>query len=273
MCLGTCTVGVCEVPAPTTQLLAYYPFDGDHLDISENDFHGTNSGTTTTTDRDANTSSAYNFDGSNDTVNTPIDETDLAVNNGRDFSIAMWVRPEGWGSCPSANSCSYNKVLLSNRYTSGSIAYGFLFGFAGAGSVAPASPGQLQITIGGGCKLAQVFADNISPLNTWQHVVMSLDYDEIAATSEVLLYSNGIQVPTSVRFAENCIAGPWSPGGVIGKSDIYISSAANMTIGNDPAAIANAYYYFDGQMDEVAIYDRALGDLEVESLYNYYLEN
>ncbi|NJP04095.1 hypothetical protein HC823_02480, partial [Candidatus Gracilibacteria bacterium] len=115
VCLGTCTAGVCTVPAPTTQLLAYYPFDGSSNDISTNLFHGTNSGATDTADRDANATSAFDFDGVNDTVNTPIDETDLAANNGRDFSVAVWVRSEGWGTCPNTNNCAYNKVIASNR--------------------------------------------------------------------------------------------------------------------------------------------------------------
>ncbi|NJP03852.1 LamG domain-containing protein [Candidatus Gracilibacteria bacterium] len=65
--------------------------------------------------------------------------------------------------------------------------------------------------------------------------------------------------------------GGWTAGGVIAQSNVYISSAANIRIGND--AVPYSYYYFDGQMDEMAIYDRALSALEAKSLYNYYLEN
>ncbi|NJP04026.1 LamG domain-containing protein [Candidatus Gracilibacteria bacterium] len=265
VCMGTCAAGTCTLPLPTSQLLAYYPYTGNTNDVSGNNFNASNLGATLTTDRNGNANSAYDFNGSSATMMTPIDETDLATNNGRDFSVAVWVRAEGWGTCPSTNSCAYNKIVLSNRAGG----RGFLFGFTGAGAVSPSVPGQIQFLIGSGCTLSQVISDTTIPLNTWEHVVVSLDYNESNNNSEIALYLNGVRVPTKVRYAENCVVGPWTSGSTIEQSNVLISSAANMRIGND--ATIYSYYYFDGQMDEIALYDRALSAAEVDDIYQYFL--
>ena len=276
VCLGTCTAGTCVVPVPTYQLLAYYPFDGGSLsDVSSPAYNASTSGATTTSDRNGASNSAYNFDGTNDTMSSPITETELAANHGRDFSIAMWVRPEDWGTCTGPNNCSYAKPLVSNRYVTGLINHGINFSLLGiAGDVAnsPVSAsynmhaGQISLTVGGGCNLDQIYTQSSVSLNTWTHVAMTMDYNSSNGHAIVKLYKNGSALPTNVFHARDC-----NPGAVtFNTSEIsytdYIASSYAMRMGNDHNA--NAYYYFDGQMDEIAIYDRTLSAAEVVDIYN-----
>ena len=73
----------------TTNLVAYYPFNGDANDESENDHHGTVSGTTLTTERVGNANSAYSFDGVDDFIQVANSNSLNIFNN--DLTINMWL--------------------------------------------------------------------------------------------------------------------------------------------------------------------------------------
>ena len=63
----------------TTDLVAYYPFNGNANDESGNGSNATVSGATLTRDRNGNTDSAYSFDGKDDGIR---------ANAGQEFSAA-----------------------------------------------------------------------------------------------------------------------------------------------------------------------------------------
>jgi len=68
-------------------LSAYYPFNGNANDYTENANHGIVYGATLTSDRFGNTSSAYNFDGLDDYINCG---NDLILN--QEFTISVWFK-------------------------------------------------------------------------------------------------------------------------------------------------------------------------------------
>ncbi len=76
-------------PIPTNGLLAYYPFDGNTLDVSGNSFHGTNYGATQTTNRFGVPNSAFFFDGINDYVTIP---NTYVFNQTGDASMSFWMK-------------------------------------------------------------------------------------------------------------------------------------------------------------------------------------
>jgi len=74
-----------------SNLVAYYPLDGDASDASGNGNDGTINGATLTTDRFGNASSAYSFDGTNDYIEVAdSDQFDFT-----EFTISFWAKSEG----------------------------------------------------------------------------------------------------------------------------------------------------------------------------------
>jgi hypothetical protein len=67
-------------------LVAYYPFDGNANDASGNGNHGTVHGATLTEDRFGNAEGAYSFDG-DDYIKVP----NFTLNPNEDFTFSLWV--------------------------------------------------------------------------------------------------------------------------------------------------------------------------------------
>jgi hypothetical protein len=76
-------------------LVAYYPFDGNALDASGNDNHGTVYGATLTDDRTENSYRAYHFDGSRSKI--VIQDAPLLNFGKTGFSIAVWIKTDQTG--------------------------------------------------------------------------------------------------------------------------------------------------------------------------------
>ncbi|MFY0690212.1 MAG: BspA family leucine-rich repeat surface protein [Cyclobacteriaceae bacterium] len=70
-------------------LIAYYPFDGNGNDSTNNNHDGTVNGAVLTTDRFGNDSSAYFFDGVNDDIGISSPDV-LATFNSPTFSLSTW---------------------------------------------------------------------------------------------------------------------------------------------------------------------------------------
>ncbi len=279
-CAGTCSAaGSCVFPVPKDKLVAYYPMNGSVSDVSGNSRTATITATKTT-DRLGRSNYAYDFNGtSTNKMQTPITETTLSANSGRDFSVSLWLRPEGWGTCTDANHCSYGKTILSNRYVSGNSAYGFMFGLIGEGGVSSNSPssylgmqrGQLSVSVGGGCILDQVISTTALPLNSWAHIVMSFDYNDSNGNITVSFYRNGSKLSTKAFYQTACnTTGSLVTSDQITHSD-RIGSPRNLMVGYDTDTSAD-YYVFDGKLDEVAIYDRALTASEAKEIYDYQVQ-
>ena len=75
-------------------LVGYWPFCGNANDASGNGNSGTVNGATLTTDRFGNANTAYNFDGVNDFISTPVSRGQLTSN----FSISIFERYDGTAS-------------------------------------------------------------------------------------------------------------------------------------------------------------------------------
>ena len=156
------------------------------------------------------------------------------VRNKSAVTLAAWVRREsilaGWLD---------HVVNFSNNGGTGSRASLFL-----------ASSGNVRVIArSADTDAEQIVATISSPiaLNTWYHVAAVIDY----AADFISLYVNGALVTSgSVNFSRNTTADTPSFGGAIGASSF------------------NPVKYFDGQIDEVYVYGRALNSSEIAQLYN-----
>ncbi|MBN1169343.1 hypothetical protein JXA63_05665 [Candidatus Woesebacteria bacterium] len=148
-------------------------------------------------------------------------------------TVALWVKPDD-----SAKSSWQEFVMKAQSNTVSLRQY----------NIRPQiNTGYLQggVISEDGTALTTTAENVIVPNDTWSHVAMTYDYID----STVRLYMNGKLVQTEVEV-----------GGKINTTD---GALALGRLGSYSAE------YFDGDMDEVRVYNRALSPSEVEKLYSW----
>jgi len=232
-------VGFCDIDEG---LEARYPFDGGTEDTSGNDHHGVVYGAVPTTDRYGNQDSAYLFDDVTDVIMIP---SGLGNIDNSSFSVVMWVQDLNLNPSnlmprlfqQAQQNGTYPRVewVRDRRYTSYS---------------------------GNDCIRAQISKTNYDfpfafhgqsfgvgqPLgwsteNGWHHVAFVFD----AEAEEILVYSEGV------------LEGVAPSGSVVIALEGFPTA-----IGNAPSP-PNAGW--DGKIDDVLIYHRAISQMEVQELF------
>jgi len=215
-------------PDITSGLLLKYDFTGNANDQSGNSYNGTVNGATLTTDRFGNVSSAYNFNGTSDFIDVA-DNTALRLNN-TDFTISVWINE--------TSRSSTQESIISKR--SGAGGNGYILNIEG--SVQPV-PGLTNFHVSGGGD-PRAFSNTIVPLSAWKHIALSYEL----SSQTLKTYIDGILDSTTTGIP--------SP-----------NSATNvaMKIGTDAAGNP---YFFHGKIDDIKIYNRALTNCDIDSLFN-----
>jgi hypothetical protein len=219
-----------QVPSyvPTNGLVAYYPFNGNANDVSGNANNGTNNGATLTTDRFGNANSAYSFNGINNFIST--NTSSILFPNG--ITFCAWINPTVYK----------NASIVDKMLDSGS-------GFRINTRENSISPGLTPKKIWSQCTYygqASVSCSTVSTtdqnLNNWQFIVGTFGSD-----GKLKLYYNGLlenQITTSYNVSNN------SP----------------ILIGRGSTSIT--YENFQGYIDDVGVWNRALTIDEITNLYN-----
>jgi hypothetical protein len=212
---------------PTDGLVAHYSFDGNANDLSGNGNHGTVNGATLVADRNGNVGSAYSFDGSTNYIDVAHSGSLTFSSNA--ISISFWANI---ASVPTSG----NDIMISKQSGSGTTQQGFnLF-------TNQDQTNGLQIRNGSGGTWGGANILNVS-LNEYHHIVYT--FDNGIATA----YIDGIQ--TSYLTGQTAVIGSNTMNLLIGK--------ANWSNVNSPN--------FHGIIDEIQIYNRALTETEVTSMY------
>lgn len=207
-------------------LVAYYPFNGNANDESENENHGIVKEANLTDDRKGNSASAYNFSGAGGFSSPAIDiprSLDLEPKDA--ISVSAWINPDEYD----------NTGIVCKRFGTGSIrpynSYGILFAGDKKFSFV------LSTTVSANDSYRPIQKSQFE-YNTWNHVVGTYD------GMKVRLYVNGI--------LEAEIA---ASGSIVYSSlDLYLGRTGDSNV------------TYDGQLDEVRIYNRALKPAEVKVL-------
>jgi hypothetical protein len=202
----------------TVGLQAYYPFNGNAQDASGNGKHGIVNGATLTTDRYGYANNAYSFDGLNDFI-----ALNHAFNGYTQLTISVWFNitatsPNLQALISSDNS---NKLVHMQIQTGASANNAVYYN---------STSGALGVML---------FAQPIPLLNTWTHMVMTVNNGSSS------LYLDGVLIEK--------------------KTDNY--STMNNT---DLLRIGSGYLnqrFFNGLIDDIRIYNRALSFQEVSDLY------
>ena len=235
---GTCTVTMSAaksvtalfdpIPALSSGLVAWYPFTGNANDASGNANNGTVTGATLTTDRFGNANSAYNFDGVG-AISTTSVNMDFAAPA---FTISLWFKNAAGNYSTTAHS------LINNNFSTTAGIGAFEVNFNDS-----PSPNRLSYWLGDTIGFidpstgVQGQKTNYTQ-DTWYHLVA------VKSNNLYTFYVNGV-VDATRTFTQS------------------VSSTNGITLGKNVFG-----EYFNGAMDDVRIYNRALTQAEIETLYS-----
>jgi len=222
------------IPSPAANLinglLAYYPMNGNAVDASGNGYNGTSNAVTATTNRFDQAVQALAFNATSSTI-TVADAVPLRLAT-TDFSLAVWVFETN-------RNAGYQDCIVSKRGSG--VADGWLLSLTGSGGVGP-GPGHFFYQISGGYDPYMASSAGI-PLNQWHHLVA--------------VYHSGSQ--TMQMFIDGAL--DTAVSGTLPPPNAATTNA--MTIGNDTGS-----YIFNGNLDDLRIYSRALAPAEILALFN-----
>jgi hypothetical protein len=207
--------------------VAFYPFDGNANDISGNNLHGTVSGAVLSPNRSGTANSAYLFDGQDDFISAG-NPTQLQITN--QMTLAAWIRLTA--------TTGALRDIVTKLGSTGTTTTGYNFvkdwsvsngGFHRISFHAyPNGPGCLNYLTG------QINASE------WKFVAITLDGSTLRS------YHNGLLVSE-----------------VTNQCPLTNTTLGNFLIGKG----TTGYSPFQGNIDDVTVYNRALTASEMLQLY------
>ena len=209
-------------------LVGYWPFCGNANDQSGNGNNGTVNGATLTTDRFGNNNSAYSFNGVNNSITIP-DNTALRPTN---ISISCWIL---------SPQLTTGNCIISKTQIGTATGEQYIIGYDMNGKA------NFQIKRNSSCVAGTNWQylytnDNAITNDIWQHLVCTYD------GTTMKFYKNGMLIQSYVPTAgpiDNC-------------------SGGTLNIGR----FWNNQYYFNGKIDDIGIWNRALTQQEISQLFN-----
>jgi len=218
-------------------LRAYYPFTGNANDVSGNNNNPNFNNATLTADRFGNANSAYHFNGTNSYMRIPNSAT---LNTTNKISLGVWVKPTGFYAGP----CHGNNVLMKGDADNSPGLYLLRYDdnyFTNSNNcVNPAPDVAHENFYSVNPPLSTPGYTPYVQLNQWQSVVYT--YDGTTAR---------IYINCQLRLTANI-----SVASFTNSFDLFFGKLNN----------ASFPYWFNGDMDEIRIYDRALNQDEVNVL-------
>ncbi len=223
----------------TNGLVGYWPFNGNANDESGNGNNGTVNGATLASDRFGNSNKAYNFTGSTTTPSYIEGDCTSFPTGSRTVSLWFYANDIGVGTAGRAlfgyggQTCGQSWLENIDNYGNGGNNY------------------EVQ----GHCQNQQVLYNYGSnhPNGSWIHWVITTD--NLNGTN---FYINGVNVKNDLTFINQTY--------VAGKR--FIFGAYVSQDGNNYLWYGNCYPY-NGKLDDIRIYNRALSASEVSYLASH----
>lgn len=213
---------------PKDGLVGYWPFNGNANDESGKGNNGTVNGATLTADRNGKSNSAYSFDGQSNFIEISDPVKTSLDFLGNDFSVSAWVNTKS-NQLDGPIVTKQNLGIIANE--SGDYNMNIIKG-----------QGRFAMGMGNGDG-AQRFSNSFINNGNWHNVIA------IYRKNNIELYVDGI--------LEN---------GFYGGPNEYPNSLSNS---NESLNFGRGWiYHYDGQLDDIAIYNRALSQQEITALYS-----
>lgn len=210
-------------------LVAHYKFNGDAIDISGHGHNGTVHGATPATDRFGNANSAYQFDGTDDYIELP-NEYSFDF---EEYSISFWVRISTLPTIPDPMTPGYFCLINKGSY------YGnYTLSLRKSGGASYCNMNVAHVTSGGNWTTTGF--ENIM-LDQYYQVVVTM-------SDEIRIYLNGVLEKTSISM----------PDPLLNDDPVFIGKLRS-TIDE---------MHFEGIIDDIRFYDRALTGDEISALYD-----
>lgn len=218
-------------------LKAYYPFNGNANDASGNNNNPVFNNATLTSDRLGNANSAYHFNGTSSYMRIPNSAT---VNFTNKMSIAAWVKVTGFYQ----GKCHGNRVIMKGDgdYLPGN--YTLTFddnAYTNGQNCFITAPDELHQNFYG--------ANTIQPSGGYTPYIQKDQWYSVIITSD----------GTTTNLYINCQLKGSGPVGSMTFTNSYDLFFGKLNDTNYP-------YWFNGDLDEVRLYDRALTMDEVNVL-------
>jgi hypothetical protein len=217
---------------PTAGLVGYYPFNGNANDLSGGNNNGVVfGGVAITTDRFGNTNSAYSFDG----INGYIKISNASNINNNNFTYNWWVTGISFPATEGSNMLEFGSQNFAGGHTGQAFSINNNYVSTTGWRV---SSGNADFSVVG-------FQNGTLPnTNTWYNVTVTRN-DSI------------------VRLYVNC---QLIASGLTNGLLPYYNSPLDMFIGS--RAQLSLTQYFNGKIDDIRIYNRALNQTEINTFCN-----
>lgn len=223
---------------PTAGIIARYPFNGNAKDLGPNLYDGDVVGAYPTTDRKDQENSAFLFDGMDDYIK-------LSTKVGTGVrSISLW-----FNLGINIDNRLYNPVTLLTRDGDQSNRKLFALGFIPGGWAG--DPGKLRFMYSRTTEDIYYVQSNSNfwRKGVWHHVVIVLD-----PVKGMMMYVDNVKQQAVTPFFDATDA--------TDASDLY---PLNVYVGNYSPW---SYRYFNGKIDDLVLFDKALSEDEIKALYN-----
>ena len=233
---GLAATTIAQVPSyvPTNGLVGWWPFTGNAIDSSGNGNNGTVNGAIPDNDRYGSTNHSYLFNGINNYIRVSNNPNLVLDSN---FTISCWVKILGLNT--------FN-TFLSNASNNQTGVSGWVWGYANFSS--PAKIHFQAYPFYNNSTLSQI-GGNLT--NTWHNI--SVTYDK--GDSKLKYFVNG-QMTDTFTIAYNITNA---------NLDFFIG---NHFQNNNPSTPVPTNGSFNGNIDDIGIWNRALTQQEITDLYN-----
>ena len=216
-------------------LKAYYPFNGNDHDESGNGNNPIANDATLTMDRLGNINSAYHFNGSLSSGNSIEIPDDASLHLGNQMSLCAWVKADGFYT----GKCHGNNILVK--------------------AISDDAPGEFYLRFddhaflnGENCNTIDIDTTKQAFYGYGAGVTAAGPFIQTGAWNSIVFTYDG----TEAKFYLNCV--------LVNTTiipNLNFTNTDNLFFGR-----LNAYsypYWFNGDMDEIRIYDRPLSQEEV----------
>jgi hypothetical protein len=230
--ISTLSQNVCSVSmlpaALQSSLVAYYPFCGNASDVSGNNYNGTVTNATLTTDRFGNTNNCYSFNGTNAHIETTTAFFNASWNQ---YTISFWFNTNNSGKSSQSqfNTIPHNSIGVGYNY----------------------SPNKVGLSL------------NSNPaVQTWNMLLGGTGpYNGFSASqwNHIVIVKNG---NTWTQYINSVVDYTFT------SSTAITNTVTNIIIGSILNPSGSVYQeFFSGKLDDYMIYNRALNASEVGMLY------